>query len=491
MTEPRPRAAAAAAAVRRRSSAPAAAHRARPTQPFPSRCPARRPGDDIDHVHGPAARPGRAVRFAGRATSPNPFVRYRDAVPRLPRGPGAGWPDDRYVALVERLDAAVAAVDGHGFRVTPFAPERRAQRPRSGFVRRGRRLGQGRDRQRLGLAQGAPPVRASCSSCRRGASRRGARPRPAAARSRSPSCGNAALAAAVVARAAGRRLDVFVPPDADAVVVARLRALGAPASGLRARARASAGDPTYHRLLRAIAARRHPVHLPGQPERPRDRGRRDARLGDRRRASARRRPRASTGSSSRSAAARSRSSVIAGPSTRPGGSARSTRCRGSTPSRPAARGPAGARLRARAPRGVGGRRTDSTSALADAARHRSAFMWPWETEPRSVAHGILDDETYDWLAVVRAMLATGGAADRRRRGHPRRRPTRSPARRPASTPTTPARPAWPASSSSSATASVRPDETVAVLFTGVSAPAAPTPGVTAPVPRTVGTEHAP
>jgi threonine synthase len=35
-------------------------------------------------------------------------------------------------------------------------------------------------------------------------------------------------------------------------------------------------------------------------------------------------------------------------------------------------------------------------------------MWPWETEPRSVAHGILDDETYDWLAVVRAMLVTGG-----------------------------------------------------------------------------------
>jgi threonine synthase len=37
-------------------------------------------------------------------------------------------------------------------------------------------------------------------------------------------------------------------------------------------------------------------------------------------------------------------------------------------------------------------------------------MWPWEDEPRSVAHGILDDETYDWLAVVEGMLATGGRA---------------------------------------------------------------------------------
>ncbi len=37
-------------------------------------------------------------------------------------------------------------------------------------------------------------------------------------------------------------------------------------------------------------------------------------------------------------------------------------------------------------------------------------MWPWEHEPHSVAHGILDDETYDWLAVVDAMLTTGGTA---------------------------------------------------------------------------------
>ena len=35
-------------------------------------------------------------------------------------------------------------------------------------------------------------------------------------------------------------------------------------------------------------------------------------------------------------------------------------------------------------------------------------MWAWESEPQSIAHGILDDETYDWLAVVRGMLTTGG-----------------------------------------------------------------------------------
>ncbi len=47
-------------------------------------------------------------------------------------------------------------------------------------------------------------------------------------------------------------------------------------------------------------------------------------------------------------------------------------------------------------------------AVRAAAGRRSAYMWPWEVEPRSVAEGILDDETYDWLAVVRGMLATHG-----------------------------------------------------------------------------------
>jgi threonine synthase len=47
-------------------------------------------------------------------------------------------------------------------------------------------------------------------------------------------------------------------------------------------------------------------------------------------------------------------------------------------------------------------------AMAEAASHRSAFMQPWEEEPKSVATGILDDETYDWRAVVEGMLLTGG-----------------------------------------------------------------------------------
>ena len=46
--------------------------------------------------------------------------------------------------------------------------------------------------------------------------------------------------------------------------------------------------------------------------------------------------------------------------------------------------------------------------LAEAARHRSRFMWAWETTPASLASGILDDETYDWWAVAEGMRTSGG-----------------------------------------------------------------------------------
>ena len=52
--------------------------------------------------------------------------------------------------------------------------------------------------------------------------------------------------------------------------------------------------------------------------------------------------------------------------------------------------------------------TDVQAAMAAAASHRSEYMWPWESEPKSMATGILDDETYDWRAVVEGMLRSGG-----------------------------------------------------------------------------------
>ncbi|HJO94947.1 MAG TPA: pyridoxal-phosphate dependent enzyme [Victivallales bacterium] len=43
-----------------------------------------------------------------------------------------------------------------------------------------------------------------------------------------------------------------------------------------------------------------------------------------------------------------------------------------------------------------------------AKKHMSNYMWSWELEPHSIAHGILDDITYDWFKIVQGMCRTGG-----------------------------------------------------------------------------------
>ena len=48
------------------------------------------------------------------------------------------------------------------------------------------------------------------------------------------------------------------------------------------------------------------------------------------------------------------------------------------------------------------------STAKDAALRRPEFMFPWEA-PTSIAHGLLDDETYDWVELVDGMLKTSGS----------------------------------------------------------------------------------
>ena len=50
-----------------------------------------------------------------------------------------------------------------------------------------------------------------------------------------------------------------------------------------------------------------------------------------------------------------------------------------------------------------------TGGVHDVASRWDECMWPWETEPHSLADGILDDETYDWIGVVEGMASTGGS----------------------------------------------------------------------------------
>lgn len=52
------------------------------------------------------------------------------------------------------------------------------------------------------------------------------------------------------------------------------------------------------------------------------------------------------------------------------------------------------------------------SIMKDLVHQPGRFMWPWDgAAPHSLAHGILDDLTYDCYYLLEAMLRTGGAAE--------------------------------------------------------------------------------
>jgi threonine dehydratase len=375
--------------------------------PFPAQCPAAVVGDDIDHVMTRRLDLGRVRLAAG--DDPNPFVRYRQLFRAWHLATAAGWSDERYVGVVRRLDDAIAAVDGHGFRVTPF---RRAATlgDELGFSgdggiwikdETGGVAGSHKARHLMGIllellvAETLDPGLAT---------------RPLAI----ASCGNAALAAAVIARAAGRRLDVFVPPEAEPAIVDRLRQLKARVEPV-ARTAGERGDPTVRRMRAVIAAGAIPFTCQGPEnglaiEGGQTLGYEIAEaLGDAGTTLDRLVVQVGGGAlASACAQGLAEARALGAMDILPRLDTVQTAC--AWPLRRAyERIAAELRDRGLDPAGRLGPDVPEVRAVLDhAARHRSAYMWPWETEPASIAHGILDDETYDWLAVVRAMLATGG-----------------------------------------------------------------------------------
>jgi threonine synthase len=395
-----------------------------PDDPYPFRCRAATRGDDVDHVITVVLEPA-GLRFEDD-DEPNPFVRYRELLYAYHLGRSRGMSDASWVELVRELDARVAAVAGVGFRVTPFERSsglsQRLGSSGSGGVwvkdETGNVSGSHKGRHlmglliylqvldRLGLVRGRETAELAIASC-----------------------GNAALAAAVVARAADRSLQVFVPTDADPAVVRALKEHHATITTCP-RDDGVAGDPTYRRLQQAIGEGALPFTCQGSdnglaieggktlgyeivsqlpPGAGLDRlivqvgggalassviqGLRDA---------------VGIGRLERLPRIHTVQTEGAYPLNRAYGrlaeriAARVARETGAPPG-----SPAGDRERAdliAAPTS----RPLVEEELRYAGAHRSEFMWPWEDEPRSVAHGILDDETYDWLAVVRGMLQTGG-----------------------------------------------------------------------------------
>lgn len=395
--------------------------RPQPGDPYPFRCP-RDGADDTDHVMS-AVVEGAAGEFPAE-DDPSPFVRYRRLAYSHSLARAHGLADAEYVDLVRRLDRAVAAVDGRGFAATAFGPHTRLgeQGGVSGAGRlwikdeTGNVSGSHKGRHLMGLLIYLEVVdRLGLTG--------GARPQLAIA-----SCGNAALAAGVVARAGDRSLQVYVPPAAPPPVVARLRALGANIV-ICPREPGVAGDPTYHRLQAAVRAGAIPFTCQGPSNGLTIDGGK------------------TIGYEIVSELART-GTVLDRVFIQVGGGALASACLqafedavrlGALPRLPKVHAvqTEGAhpivrayerlakRIRLHALPAAPGRKglgegefaaivaahADTPAvgdALAYAATHRREFMWPWETEPRSIASGILDDETYDWLAVLRGMIRSGG-----------------------------------------------------------------------------------
>jgi len=395
--------------------------RAAERDPYPFRCP-NSGTDDTDHVvirslDFPSLL--RSLHEFSHVPWPqgderNPFLRYEEFLHSF-RAASPWGMAEAYRKAVERLDKEVAAVDGRGFVETPFEradglSDRVGFRPTGGVWIKDETCnvsGSHKARHLFGLLVHLAMVEEM------GLIEDGSEiPDLAIA-----SCGNAALAAAVVAKAGGRRLRVFVPTWADQWVLERLRSLGAVIEVCERRP-GVAGDPAYHALQKAIDKGALPFSCQGNENGLAIEGGETlgyemlSRL-------------LATGSSidrvfvqvgggalaSAVIAAFTEAKVLGAIARLPKFHAVQTQ--GGYPLNRAydrVTDRIMARLGTDDPEAMSAQfdSAEVQEALDYAVHHRSEFMWPWEDEPRSVAHGILDDETYDWFAVVRGMISSGG-----------------------------------------------------------------------------------
>lgn len=301
-------------------------------------------------------------------SSQQPFVRYRRMLRSWTEADDDAW----FVDRVGELDAAVAQVDGHGFKVTPCSSALINGRSVTIKDETDNVSGSHKARHTFGLM-----LHLLVRERRAGT----AADRPPLAIA---SCGNAALAAAVVAAAERWPLTVYVPTFAEEAVVDRLQELGATVE-ICPRVDGEDGDPSYNRFREAVSAGAVPFGCQGPDNGYTIDGGRT--LGY---------------ELAEQAPGIDRVYVQVG-----GGALAASAAQGL-----AIGGLSAALIAVQtdgcAPLARAWERTAELGGLDEARKQRAAVMWPWTPTPSSAATGILDDETYDWAAVTEAMAATGG-----------------------------------------------------------------------------------
>jgi len=319
----------------------------------------------------------------------NPFVRYFDrlAVSRFARAQGLD--DSETLSIVRELDDRVASVAGTGFRSTPLAVSTDLS-DALGFTgnvwvkdETHNVAGSHKARHLFGILLHLVI-----------AERTGRVPwgddesRPPLAIS---SCGNAAIAASTLAAAADWPIDVFIPEWAGGIVVDTLDHLGARVHRCPRRESDPPGDPTVLRFREAVASGAVPFSVQG-PENSLclDGGR-------------------TIGWEIAEQLLASGVDHLDAAYVQVGGGAFAASL-----SRGLGEGGVSAPLVAVQTEGCAPlsrawtRYRESSTEARDLAADWTHYMWPWEHEPASLADGILDDETYDWVVDLREIERTGG-----------------------------------------------------------------------------------
>ena len=323
---------------------------------------------------------------------PNPFVAFRPYLAWDSFAAAHGMTDAARTAMVRQVDADIAVVAGVGFHVTPFE--------RSDAL--SAELGFGVDggvwvKDETGQVAGSHKARhlltillhLLTAEAIGLASWRDRSDRPPLAIA---SCGNAAYAAATLAAAVAWPIRVFVPVDGDPVVLAGLAELRADIVECARRPGDPAGDPCIHRFREAVAAGAVPFTVQG-PENAwcLDGGRT---IGWE---MARQFEEHAVGPPL------DRLYVQIGAGTFAASTIAGFKMSGVMPRLHAVQTDSCAPLERAwvTSRSIGG--------PSVAAAHWDECMWPWEHVGRSAADGILDDETYDWIPVIRAMSEGNGS----------------------------------------------------------------------------------
>ena len=356
-----------------------------PARAFPFACPNARAGGDVDHV---LVAPS-DTRGLELGDDINPFLRYRRWLTPYQLARAKKLSDAAWTELVGELDIALERVDGRGFRLTPMARQP-ALAAALGFPadlwikdETGNVGGSHKARHLMGVMLYLRVLEKSGSALSEGL-----RKRPLAI----ASCGNAALAAAVIARAANWPLEVFIPPDAEPAVVRRLSELGA-AVQVCERAAGQTGDPCVHAARKAVGDGAIPFSVQGPDNGLAVEGARTLAFEMAETLGAEGTEDCALyvqvgGGAFASALAQGFGLAVAAGLMRRAPRLIAVQTLGCAPL---------ARL------GTHGRRGLRASCGRKIALHVAVGK-----RPASLAHGILDDETYDWLEVVKAMRVTGG-----------------------------------------------------------------------------------